>query len=77
MSLQRWATKFILNTHWQQDITCHERLSRLNPAAPSTGYWHEVKDLAFNFKCRAGHYTLPIDEYLKPKGTRLDHSSQL
>ena len=29
-SLQRRATNFILNTHWQQDISYHERLSRLN-----------------------------------------------
>ena len=73
-SLQRRATKFILNTHWQEDISYHERLSRLN-LLPLT-YWHEVKDLIFYFKCRAGHYTLPIDDYVKPKGTRLTrHSS--
>ena len=29
-SLQRRATKFILNTHWQEDISYHERLSRLS-----------------------------------------------
>ena len=73
-SLQRRATKFILNTHWQEDISYHERLSRLN-LLPLT-YWHEVKDLIFYFKCRAGHYTLPIADYVKPKGTRLTrHSS--
>ena len=72
--LQRRATKFILNTHWQEDISYHERLSRLN-LLPLT-YWHEVKDLIFYFKCRAGHYTLPIADYVKPKGTRLTrHSS--
>ena len=39
-------------------------------------YWHEVRDLIFYFKCRAGHYTLPIADYVKPKGTRLTrHSS--
>ena len=43
--LQRRATKFILNTHWQEDISYHERLSRLN-LLPLT-YWHEVKDLIF------------------------------
>ena len=32
--------------------------------------------LIFYFKCRAGHYTLPIADYVKPKGTRLTrHSS--
>ena len=51
-----------------------EHLSRLN-LLPLT-YWHEVKDLIFYFKCRAGHYTLPIADYVKPKGTRLTrHSS--
>ena len=40
-SLQRRATKFILNTHWQEDISYHEHLSRLN-LLPLT-YWHEVK----------------------------------
>ena len=35
-----------------------------------------MKDLIFYFKCRAGHYTLPIADYVKPKGTRLTrHSS--
>ena len=72
-SLQRRATKFILNTHWQEDISYHERLSRLN-LLPLT-YWHEVKDLIFYFKCRAGHYTLPIADYVKPKGTRLTRHS--
>ena len=73
-SLQRRATKFILNTHWQEDISYHERLSRLN-LLPLT-YWHEVKDLIFYFKCRAGHYTLPIADYVKPNDTRLTrHSS--
>ena len=39
-------------------------------------HWHVVKDLIFHFKCRAGHYTLPIDDYVKPKNTRLTrHSS--
>ena len=55
-SLQRRATKFILNTH----ISYHERLSRLN-LLPLTN-WNEVKDLIFYFKCHAGHYTLPIDD---------------
>ena len=59
-SLQRRATKFILNTHWQEDISYHERLSRLN-LLPLTN-WNEVKDLIFYFKCHAGHYTLPIDD---------------
>ena len=73
-SLQCRATKFILNTHRQDDISYHERLSRLN-LLPLT-YWHEVKDLIFHLKCRVGHYTLPIDDYVKPKGTRLiRHSS--
>ena len=73
-SLQRGATKFILNTHWQEDISYHERLSRLNLLSLTS--WHEVKDLIFYFKCRAGHYTLPIADYFKPKGTRLTrHSS--
>lgn len=75
-SLQRRATKFILNTHWQADISYQERLSRLN-LLPLT-YWHEVKDLIFYFKCRVGHYTLPIADYVRPKGTRLTrHSSDL
>ena len=54
-SLQRRATKFILNMHWQEDISYSECLSCLNllPLA----YWHEVKDLIFYFKCRAGHLT--------------------
>ena len=35
-----------------------------------------MKDLIFYFKCRAGYYTLPIADYVKPKGTRLTrHSS--
>ena len=73
-SLQCRATKFIFDTQWQDDISYHERLSRLN-LLPLT-YWHEVKDLIFHFKCRVGHYTLPIDDYVKPKGTRLTcHSS--
>ena len=72
-SLQCRATKFIFDTQWQDDISYHERLSRLN--LPLT-YWHEVKDLIFHFKYRVGHSTLPIDDYVKPKGTRLTrHSS--
>ena len=67
-SLQCRATKFILDTHWQDDISYHERLSRLK-LLPLT-YGHEVKDLIFHFKCRVGHSTLPIDDYVKPKGTR-------
>ena len=67
-SLQRRATKFILNTHRQEDISYHERLSRLN-LLPLT-YRHEVKDLIFYFRCRAGHYTKPIADCVKPKGTR-------
>ena len=47
-SLQRRATKFISNTHWQGDISYHERLSRLN-LLPLT-YWDEVKDLIFYFQ---------------------------
>ena len=73
-SLQCRATKFIFHTQWQDDISYHERLSRLN-LLPLT-YWHEVKDLIFHFKYRVGHSTLPIDDYVKPKGTRLTrHSS--
>ena len=73
-SLQCRATKFIFDTQWQDDISYHERLSRLN-LLPLT-YWHEVKDLIFHFKYRVGHSTLPIDDYVKPKGTRLTrHSS--
>ena len=73
-SLQCRATKFILDTHWQDDISYHERLSRLK-LLPLT-YGHEVKDLIFHFKCRVGHSTLPIDDYVKPKGTRpTRHSS--
>ena len=73
-SLQLRATKFTLNTHWQEDISYHECLSRLN-LLPLT-YRHEVKDLIFYFKCHAGHYTLPIADYVKPKGTHLTrHSS--
>ena len=59
-SLQRKATKFILNAHWQEDISYHERLSRLN--LPPLTNWNEVKDLIFYFKRHAGHYTLPIDD---------------
>ena len=34
------------------------------------------RNWSFYFKCRAGHYTLPIADYVKPKGTRLTrHSS--
>ena len=44
--LQRRATKFILNTHWQEDISYHERLSRLNLLLLTYG-WHEVKDFIF------------------------------
>ena len=58
-SLPRRATKFTLNTEWQDDISYHERLSRLNLLLLT--YWQEEKDLIFYFKCRAGHYTLPID----------------
>ena len=66
-SLQRRATKFILNTHWQEDISYHERLSRLN-LLPLT-YWHEVKDL--NFLSRWPLHVTHVDDYVKPKGTRL------
>ena len=72
-SLQWRATKFILNIHWQEDISYHECLSRCN-LLPLT-YWHEVKDLIFYFKCHAGRYTLPIADYVKPKGTCLTHHS--
>ena len=40
----------------QEDISYHERLSRLNLLWLT--YWHEVKDSIFYFKCRAGRYTL-------------------
>ena len=72
-NLQHRATKFILKTHWQEDIFYHERFSRLN-LLPLT-YQH-VKGLIFYFKCRADHYTLPIGDYVKPKSSRLTrHSS--
>ena len=75
-SLQGRATKFILNTHWQEDIPYREHLSRLN-LLPLT-YWHEVKDLIFYFKCRADQYILPTADYVKPKGILLTrHSSVL
>ena len=70
-SLQRRASKFILNTHWQEDISYLERLSRLN-LLPLT-YWHEVKDLIF-LSCWPLHVT-HVDDYVKPKGTRLTHNS--
>ena len=70
-SLQRRASKFILNTHWQEDISYLERLSRLN-LLPLT-YWHEVKDLIF-LSCWSLHVT-HVDDYVKPKGTRLTHNS--
>ena len=50
---------------WMNNNSYYERLSRLN-LLPLT-YWREVKDLIFYFKCRAGHYTLPTDDYVKPK----------
>ena len=62
-SLQLRATKFILNTHWQEDVSYHERLSRLNLLLLT--YWHKVKYLIFNFKYRAGHFTLPRDDQLR------------
>ena len=65
----------MLTTHWQEDISYHERLCRLN-LLPLT-YWHEEKDLLFYFKCRAGHYTLPIDDYFKPKGIGLTRQSSV
>ena len=35
-----------------------------------------MKDLTFYFKCRVGHYKFPINDYVKPKDTRLTrHSS--
>ena len=35
-----------------------------------------MKDFIFYFKCRVGHYTFPIDDYVKLKDTRLTrHSS--
>ena len=37
-----------------------------------------MKDLFVYFKCHTGHYTLPIADYVKPKGTRLTrHSSDV
>ena len=70
-SLQRRASKFILNTHWKEDISYHERLSRLN-LLPLT-YWHEVKDLIF-LSCWPLHVT-HVDDHVKPKGIRLTHHS--
>lgn len=63
-SLQRRATKYILNQHWTNNIGYRERLitSKLLPLS----YWHEIKDLVFYFKCRQGHYSIPIEYYVKP-----------
>ena len=53
----RWVSKgHVIIT----SLSFYKRLSRLN-LLPLT-YWHEVEDLIFYFKCRAGHYTLPIDD---------------
>ena len=69
--LQRRASKFILYTHWQEDISYHECLSRLN-LLPLT-YWHEVKDLIF--LSRWSLHVTHVDDYVKPKGTRLTRNS--
>ena len=70
-SLQRRASKFILNTQWQEDISYHERLSRLN-LLPLT-YWHEVKDLIF--LVRWPLHVTHVDDDVKPEGTRLTRDS--
>ena len=75
-SLQRRATKYILNTKWQDNITYQERLHKLKLLPLS--YWHELKDLIFYYKCRSGQYSFPISNYINPKSTRLTrHCSSL
>ena len=44
-SLQRRASKFILNLNWKDDISYSDRLKKLN-LLPFT-YWQEMKDLVF------------------------------
>ena len=34
-----------------------------------------MKDLIFYCICRADHFTLPMDDFVKPKGTRLTRHS--
>ena len=62
-SLQRRASKFILNTNWQEDISYLERLSRLN-----------LLPVTYFLSCWPLHVT-HVDDYVKPKGTRLTHNS--
>ena len=62
-----------INMHSQEDIY-HECLSCLNLQLVT--YWYEVRDLISYFKCRVGHYTLTIDNYVKPERTHpTRHSS--
>ena len=64
-SLQRRATKYILNLNWKSDLNYRERLLKSNLLPLS--YWHEIKDLTFYFKCRMGLYKVPINSYVKPR----------
>ena len=64
-SLQRRATKFILNLNWQDNVSYRDRLKKLN-MLPLT-YWHEFKDLLLYFKCRTGHFNMNITDFIKPK----------
>ena len=73
-SLQRSATKYILNFHWQHNITYRERLikSKLLPIS----YWHEIKDLVFYYKCLKSLYSISINNYVIPRNvSRLTRNS--
>ena len=59
-SIQRRATKFILQDH---DSSYSDRLKKLNLIPLS--YWLELKDIVFFFKCKVGVYELDIQQFIK------------
>jgi len=67
-SLQRRATKYILNLSYYDDTTYSNRLQQLKLLPVS--YWHEYKDLIFYYKCKTGHFKIPIEHYVKARSNR-------
>ena len=59
-SIQRRATKFILQDH---DSSYSDRLMKLNLIPLS--YWLELKDIVFFFKCKVGVYELDIQQFIE------------
>jgi len=64
-SIQRRATKYILNLKFDCPLSYKDRLTKLKLLPIS--YHHEAKDIIFYFKCRLGLVNIPVHIYFPSK----------